>query len=118
MIYQVKGISGYVWGVCVGGCGCAWVCACVCAVMHGCAWVSASVHGCARVFAGVDGYSRVYAGVCGCAQVCAGVCVDMHVCGMNFQNFFWRIESLHQRTLIRILYEFFSNNSYLLVPLY
>ena len=43
MIYQVKGISGYVWGVCVGGCGCAWVCACVCAVMHGCAWVSASV---------------------------------------------------------------------------
>ena len=41
----------------------------------------------------------------------ARVCVDMHgcahVCGMNFQNFFWRIESLHQRTLIRILYEFF-----------
>ena len=31
-----------------------------------------------------------------------GVCM----CGMNFQNFFWRIESLHQRTLIRILYEF------------
>ena len=29
------------------------------------------------------------------------------VCGMNFQNFFQRIESLHQRTLIRILYEFF-----------
>ena len=30
-----------------------------------------------------------------------------HVCGMNFQNFFWIIESLHQRTLIRIQYEFF-----------
>ena len=29
------------------------------------------------------------------------------MCGMNFQNFFRRIESLHQRTLIRILYEFF-----------
>ena len=42
-------------------------------------------------------------GMRGCAQVC----VDMHGCGMNFQNFFWRIESLHQRTLIRILYEFF-----------
>ena len=28
------------------------------------------------------------------------------VCGMNFQNFFWRIESLYQRTLIRIQYKF------------
>ena len=40
----------------------------------------------------------------------ARVCVDMqgcaHLCGMNFQNFFRRIESLHQRTLICILYEF------------
>ena len=26
---------------------------------------------------------------------------------MNFQKTFWRIESLHQRTLIHILYEFF-----------
>ena len=33
------------------------------------------------------------------------------VWGMNFQNIYWRIESLHQRTLIRILYEFFSQNS-------
>ena len=52
----------------------------------------------------------VCAGLRRCVQVCTGVCVDMHgcmhVCGMNFQNFFWRIESLHQRTLIRILYEF------------
>ena len=32
----------------------------------------------------------------------------VHVCGMNFQNFFRRIEFLHQRTLIRILYEFFE----------
>ena len=43
---------------------------------------------------------------------CRRVCMDMHgcanVCGMNFQNFFRRIESLHQRTLICILYEFFS----------
>ena len=113
MIYQVKGISGHQW-VCVG-------CVHVCAGVHGCARVCAGVHGCLQVCASVRGYARVcvgmrecarvYTGVCGCAQVCAGVCVDMHgcthVCGMNFQNFFWRIESLHQRTLIRILYEFF-----------
>ena len=88
----------------------------VCAGMHRYAWVSASVHGCARVCAGVDGYAWVFVGMRGCTQVCAqvctGVCVDMHgythVCGMNFQNFFWRIESLHQRTLIRILYEFLN----------
>ena len=50
---------------------------------------------------------RASAGMCG---VCAGVCGCVRcaqVCGMNFQNFFWRIESLHKRTLIRILYEFF-----------
>ena len=38
----------------------------------------------------------------------------MDVCecvwGMNSQNIYWRIESLHQRTLIRILYEFFKLN--------
>ena len=78
MIYQVKGISGYVWGV------------------YEFAPVFAGMHRCARGCMGVRG--------------CAGVCVDMHgcthVCGMNYQNFFLRIESLHQRTLIRILYEF------------
>ena len=77
----------------------------------GYARVVMGVRGYVRVCMGVYGYAWVYAGVCGCAQVCAGVCVDMHgcmhVCGMNFQNFIWRIESLHQRTLIRILYEFF-----------
>ena len=77
---------------------------------------------------GMPGYVRVCAGVCGgCVQmctyvrvcvgvweyapVCTGVCrsawVSVSVCGINFQNTFWRIESLHQRTLIRILYEFF-----------
>ena len=35
---------------------------------------------------------------------CAGVCEC--VCWMNFQNIFWKLESIHQRTLIRILYEF------------
>ena len=77
MIYQVKGISGYVWvgavwaGVCAGvpGCaqvstdvrkctymylgvyGCEWVCACVlvCAGVHGCVWKSAEVRWCLRV---------------------------------------------------------------------
>ena len=52
----------------------------------------------------------VCVGVGGCAQVCAGVRGYAQVCayvsGMNFQNFFRRMESLHQRTLIRILYEF------------
>ena len=40
-----------------------------------------------------------------------GVCMCVYVCGMNFQNFFRRIESLHQRTLIRILYEFLQIES-------
>ena len=53
------------------------------------------VHGCARLCTGVRRFARRYA--------CVG--------GMNFQNFLWRIESLHQRTLIRILYEFFEKNS-------
>ena len=52
----------------------------------------------------------VCAGMCGCEPVCGCVWVGVGGCGqlcwMNFQNFFWRIESLHQRTLIRILYEF------------
>ena len=71
--------------------------------------VCTSVRGYTRVCAGMHGCS---VGVCRCGRECAGVrrfasgyaCV----CGMNFQNFFQRIESLHQRTLIRILYEFFS----------
>ena len=64
------------------------------------------VRRCRRVLAGVGElgepggvglvWGRVWADVHGCANVC----------GMNFQNFFQRIESLHQRTLIRILYEF------------
>ena len=64
------------------------------------------VHGCARVCAGVGGSAWVCVGVHGCAQVC----VDMHGYGMYFENFFWRIESLHQRTLIRFLYEFYFCN--------
>ena len=72
------------------------MCVCVCVGVRECVQVYASVHLCVLVWEGVHG--------------CAQVCVDMHrcayVCGMNFQNFFWTIESLHQRTLIRILYEF------------
>ena len=37
------------------------------------------------------------------------------VCWMNFQNIFWRLDSIHQRTLIRILYEFFNVKSSLFV---
>ena len=109
--------------VCGGVCGYARVCMGV----HGCVWVCADVSRCTRVCAGVREYERVCAGMHRCAQVCLGVrvctrmcvgvrgyawvCMGMqrfaHVCGMNFQNFFRRIESLHQRTLIRILYEFY-----------
>ena len=56
------------------------------------------VHGCAWVWEGVG-----RRGVRGCAWVYACVWDEFSV---NFQNFFWRIESLHQPTLIRILYEF------------
>ena len=83
-------------------------CARVCTSDRRCAWVCAGVHGCSVC---------VCAGVCGCAgcaQLCAGVRRFAQeyacMCGMNFQNFFRRIESLHQRTLIRILYEFFKLN--------
>ena len=58
---------------------------------------------CARVYRGMRWYVRVCMSVGGSGWVCTGV----HGCGMNFQNFFWRIESLHQRNLIHILYEFF-----------
>ena len=85
-------------GVCASVCGCTGVCESVRGRdVHYC------VHGRVRVCAGVGGSAWVCPGVCGCAQVC----VDMQGCGMYFQNFFWRIESLHQRTLIRFLYEFF-----------
>ena len=83
-------------GVCASVFGCARVCG-------GCARVCADMRECARVCAGVEGSAWVCVGVHRCAQVC----VDMHGYGMYFQNFFWRIESLHQRTLIRFLYEFF-----------
>ena len=93
----------------------------MCAGVYGCAWVCPGVLGCAQVCTGVPGCTLVCAGVHGCVQVSTGIhryvggCgwmgVDVSGCGqlcrMNFQNFFWRIESLHQRTLIRILYEFF-----------
>ena len=106
------GISGYVWDVCR----CVWVCAGV----RGCARVYLGVRGCAQVCAGVLGCVRVCMGVrwvcagvhgcAGCAQLCAGVHRFAQeyacMCGMNFQNFFWRIESLYQRTLIRIQYKF------------
>ena len=52
---------------------------------------------------GVCAGMRRYAPVCAGVRGCAWVCVDMHGCGMYFQNFLWRIESLHQRTLIRFL---------------
>ena len=75
--------------------------------VRGCEGVCGGMRECARVCMGVGRCAQVCSGVGGNAQVCTGVCGCAHVYGMNFQNFFWRIESLHQRTLIRILYEFF-----------
>ena len=90
----------------------------VCAGVQECAQVCVGVRRCAQVYMGVQGCGRECMDVRGCMQVglgvrgCAQVYVDMHgcayTCGMNFQNFFWRIEALHQRTLIRILYEFLN----------
>ena len=83
------------------------MCARVCACVGGYAQVYTGVHGCAWVREGVHGCARVCAGVCGCESVCTGVGGYAWVCVcMNFQKIFWRIESLHQRTLISILYEF------------
>ena len=65
----------------------------------------AGVHGCAQVYIHVHGCVRVCMGVCGNVRKCAGVCEC--VCWMNFQHIFWRLESIHQRNLIRILYKFF-----------
>ena len=68
-------------------------------------WYRLGVHRCAQVGTSLRECALVYAGVCGSAWVSTSVCV------MNSQNNWrWRIESLHQRTLIRILHEFFSIN--------
>ena len=63
---------------------------------------------------GVRGCARVCTGVHRCAWICMGMCGYAWVCTCvwdDFQNFFWRIESLHQRTLIRFLYEFLMHIS-------
>merc|ERR1711879_858133 len=78
VIFQVKGISGYVWGV--HGCVrvvlvCTGVsrCASVCTGVHGCAWVCASVRGCAWVCMCVCRLAWVWVGVQVYALVCACV---------------------------------------------
>ena len=52
MIYEVKGISRYVWG------------------MRGCLWVCAGVRKCTYMYMGGCGC----AGVCGSVRNCSGVC--------------------------------------------
>ena len=82
-------------------------CAQVWAGMHKCTRVCMGVHGCGRECIGVRGCVQVCVGVLGCERVCTDVRGYAWVCVcMNFQNFFWRKESLHQRTLIPILYDF------------
>ena len=71
MIYQVKGISGYVWGVreCVrvyggvrecAGPGCALLCAWACAGVCRCGRECMGMPGCVRVCTGVCGYAGVW----------------------------------------------------------
>ena len=63
-------------------------CSQACVGVFSCIWVRMGVHEFAVVrqwCVGVHGYMWVYAGVPGCAWV--------HVCGMNFQNTYWRLES-------------------------
>ena len=69
MIYQVKGISGYVWDmhgcvlVCVGVCGCAPVCSGV----LGCAWSCTGARKGTYMYVGVIGWVGVVCtGVHGC----------------------------------------------------
>ena len=79
-----------------------------------CVRMCAGVGGCGQVWVGCGGL--VWAGMGGCGQIWVGGCARVcEVCGINFQNFFQRIESLHQRTLIHILYEFFTSSSLFLV---
>ena len=92
------GVCKYIY-MYVGGCGCAYMYMGVCR----CEWVCACVCGCV-------GYAQVCMGVCGSLRKCTSVCKC--VCWMNFQNIFWRLESIHQRTLIHILYEFFCYEFY------
>ena len=96
---SIQDISGYV------------RCIKACAGIHGYAQVCAGVQECAGVCPAMCSYARVCAsvhvceGVYGSALKCLGVCECL--CGMNFQNTIWRIESLHRRTFIPILYKFF-----------
>ena len=80
-------------------------CVGVCVDVPGCTWVYAGVRGYTQVYADVHGYAQLYLGVGGCVRKCDCLC------RMNFQNTYWRLESIHQRTLIRILYEFLSQCS-------
>ena len=81
------------------------------------------VRRCAWACTGVRGYAQVCAGMCRYAQGCVGVCASvpeyvqvwvkvrgcLRVCvwdEFSKYNTYWRIESLYQRTLIRILYKF------------
>ena len=64
---------------------------------------------------GMRGYAQgcaVYTGVCTgvrrCVKKCMGVCECVR--GMNSQNIYWRIESLDQRTLIRIFFQKMQNS--------
>ena len=70
-------------GVCAGMCRSMQVCVAV----HGYMQVWVGVRGCVRVYMCAWGHARICAGMSGCVRVHAGVC------GINFQNTYWRIES-------------------------
>ena len=79
---------------CVGVCDGVRLCSLVCPGVSGCVWVGAWGCECARVCMGmlcpqvcVCVFRYVYASMHGLARA------SVSVCGMNFQNTFWRLES-------------------------
>ena len=82
-------MNWYVLGVC----SCVWVCAGVC----GSVLVCAGVHWFVRVCLDMRRCARACTSVQGYVGGCVGVfrCTGMHrcMCGMNFQNAYWRLES-------------------------
>ena len=63
------------------------VCVRMCADVHGCIGMCVGMRRCVRVYESVHRFTQVCVGVSGCWPGCASVC------GMNFQNTYWRLES-------------------------
>ena len=105
----VWGVCGYaqVWaGVCMGIHEYVWVCPVpLCKARHIGSWLLIISNQIMIMYLTLPEYALVCVGVLWCAQVCVGVfrCISMgmhacaqictSVCGMNFQNTYWKLES-------------------------